>query len=123
MGRVSKILVWVLQVLLGALFLMSAVPKLMSNPGAVQMFQDFGYPDNFYLLIGVIEVVGAILLLIPVLAAYGASVLAVIMIGASVTHLVNDEMSRVLFTLILCGLLVAVGYLRRPAFLRSGQAA
>ena len=118
MGKGMKILVWVLQILLGALFLVSALPKVTSNPGVIQMFRDFGYPDRFYMVIGVVELLGAILLLIPAVAAYGASALAAVMLGAAATHLVNDEPRRVGLTLVLFALLLIVGYIRRPAFLR-----
>ena len=82
------------------------------------MFENYGYPDNFYLLVGAIELLGAISLLIPKVAGYGASALIVIMIGASLTHLVNDEVPQVLFTGTLMILLAVVGWVRRPEFIR-----
>ncbi len=121
MNRSKTILLWVLQVLLAALFLMSCMTKLTSHPGAVAMFENYGYPDNFYLLVGAIELLGAICLLIPKVAGYGASALIVIMIGASLTHLVNDEVPQVLFTGTLMILLAVVGWVRRPEFVRKRQ--
>ncbi len=119
MSRSKTVLLWVLQVLLAALFLMSSIPKLTSHPGAVEMFANYGYPENFYLLVGAIELLGAICLLIPKVAGYGASALIVIMIGASLTHLVNDEVPQVLFTGTLMILLAVVGWVRRPEFVRK----
>lgn len=121
MSRNRTILLWVLQILLAALFLMTSIFKLTSQPGAVEMFENYGYLDNFYLLVGAIELLGAICLLIPKVAGYGASALIVIMIGASLTHLVNAEVPRVLFTGTLMILLALVGWVRRPEFVRQRQ--
>ena len=121
MSRNRTILLWVLQILLAALFLMSSIPKLTSHPRAVEMFENYGYPDNFYLLVGAIELLGAFCLLIPKVAGYGASALMVIMIGASLTHLVNVEVPRVLLTGTLMILLALVGWVRRPEFVRQRQ--
>ena len=118
MSKARMIGLWVLQILLAALFLLSALPKLTSNPGIVGRFRDWGYPDNFYLLVGGVELLGAVALLIPRIAAYGASALVLIMIGASLTHLLRAEYSRVIFTGALMVLLGLVALARRPAFLR-----
>ena len=119
MSRSKTILLWVLQVLLAALFLMSSILKLTSHPVAVEMFENYGYPDNFYLLVGAIELLGAICLLIPKVAGYGASALIVIMIGAFLTHLLNDEVPQALWTGTLLILLAFVGWVRRPEFIRQ----
>jgi putative oxidoreductase len=53
----------------------------------VQLFAAIGIGQWFRYLTGTIEVVCAVLLLIPSLAAYGAVALAVTMVGAILTHL------------------------------------
>ena len=53
----------------------------------VQVFGVIGLGQWFRYLTGAIEVVSAVLLLIPSLAAYGAAALAVTMVGAIITHL------------------------------------
>ena len=121
MSKTKSIFLWVLQILLVALFLMASFPKLTSKPEAVERFRNYGYPDHFYLLIGALELLGAILLLIPKLAAYGASALVVNMIGASLTHLLNDEAPKVLVTGTLMILLAVIAYVRRPEFIRKRQ--
>lgn len=50
-------------------------------------FQRWGYPVWLRWLVGVIEVVGGILLLVPWMASYGAVAVAVVMVGALVTRI------------------------------------
>jgi uncharacterized membrane protein YphA (DoxX/SURF4 family) len=71
-----------------------------------------GISAHFYLAIGLAELCGAGFLLIPKLARSGAILLIVIMIGATVTHLLHRE-PQVVTTLVLTALLVGVVYLRR----------
>ena len=118
MSKAKTIALFVLQILLAGMFVMAALAKLGGAVAMVAMFRNYGYPDKFYLLVGAVELLGAIALLIPRLTAYGAAALAVIMVGASVTHLLSGEAPRVSFTGFLLILLVVVGYLRRPPFLR-----
>lgn len=78
---------WTLQIVSAAMFLMAGSMKLLGNPAMVQMFAVLGLGQWFRYLTGTIEVVSAVLLLIPALAAYGAAALAVTMVGAIITHL------------------------------------
>jgi uncharacterized membrane protein YphA (DoxX/SURF4 family) len=74
--------------------------------------QRLGYPDHFYIVVGVAEVFGAILLLIPRTVKLGAPLLIAVMAGATLTHLIHHE-PQVATTVVLTALLVAVLYLRR----------
>jgi len=78
---------WVLQIASAAMFLMAGSMKSAGAPPMVQMFGVIGLGQWFRYLTGTIEVVSAILLLIPTVASYGAALLAVTMVGASITHL------------------------------------
>ena len=118
MSKAKAIALWVLQVLLVFPFLAAGIPKLASAPGWIARFRGYGYPENFYLMVGAIELLGALALLIPRLAAYGAMVLIAVMIGATVTHLLHSEAPRALVTVTLIFLLALVGYARRPHFIR-----
>jgi uncharacterized membrane protein YphA (DoxX/SURF4 family) len=79
--------VWTLQVLAAAMFLFVGSSKLAGAPMMVQMFGAIGIGQWFRYVTGAIEVVGAVLLLVPSLAGFGALALAVTMIGAIITHL------------------------------------
>jgi uncharacterized membrane protein YphA (DoxX/SURF4 family) len=69
------------------MFLMAGSSKLLGNPMMVGMFQTIGIGQWFRYLTGGLEVVGAILLLIPALAGLGGALLVLVMIGAVATHL------------------------------------
>lgn len=116
MSKPAHLAVWVLSVLLAFVFLMAGAPKLLGVQGHVRAFARWGYPDWFRLVVGAVEVVSAVLLLIPRLAFLGAVGIAVIMAGATYTHVVRvpEEASRAPFTLTLLALAALVGYARRP---------
>lgn len=85
-GVVTGVL-WTLQILSAAMFLFAGGLKLAGVPLMVQEFGIIGLGQWFRYLTGTIEVVSAIVLLIPSLAAYGAVALFVTMIGAIIAHL------------------------------------
>lgn len=72
-------------------------------------------------VIGLVEVVGAIALLVPRLAPYAAAELGGVMIGATITHLMFDPPAHAAAPVILLGLLFVVGWARRPDFLRKRE--
>ena len=113
--KIKTIAPWVVQILLAILFVLQAVMKLSSIPGWVDRFSRWGYPENFYLLIGALEGLGAIGLLIPKLSPYSAGMLFVIMVGATITHLTYGEPA--IATIIIGVLLGIIMSLRRPEFI------
>ncbi len=56
------------------------------------LFENWGYPFWFLIVIGVAELGGAVLLLVPPLAAYAAVGLTVVMVGSLASELFNDEL-------------------------------
>jgi putative oxidoreductase len=86
-SRAVNAILWTLQILSAALFLFAGGSKLAGVPAMVQVFGALGIGQWFRYLTGTIEVVSAVLLLIPAVASYGAAALAVTMIGAIITHL------------------------------------
>jgi uncharacterized membrane protein YphA (DoxX/SURF4 family) len=119
--RAKSVISWVVRILLAVFYVLAASGKLIGRPQVIEMFRNWGFPDKFYLVIGALELLGAIGLLIPRIAGYAASGLIMLMIGAALTHLVNGEGSQVLRPIIFMMLLALVVYLRRPwAFKQSG---
>ncbi len=86
-GRTLNIGLWVLQVLLALAFLFAGSGKLLSNPDMVATFDTIGAGQWFRYLTGILEVLGAVLLLIPGTAFFGAVLLVSVMVGAVATHL------------------------------------
>ena len=79
-SKVKNITGWVLQILLGVFFVaLSGVPKLMGEAEVAANFERWGYPDWFLMLTGVLELLGAIGLLIPITAGWAASWLRIVM--------------------------------------------
>ena len=103
---------WTLQATLGAAFLAAGFAKLAGVPFMVDLFAQIGLGQWFRVVTGVVEVTGAVALLVPGLASIGALWLGGTMVGAVATHLFVLHTSPV--PAIVLGLLNAlVAYLRR----------
>ena len=113
-SKVKNRIAWTAQIILAVLFTVAAAGKLISRPQWIEIFRKWGFPDRFYLLIGALEILGAVGLLIPRLAGYAACGLIILMIGAAATHLVNGEGLQVLRPVVFLLLLAIVVYVRRP---------
>jgi len=86
-SRTATIALWIVQVATAAMFLLAGSSKLAGVPAMVGLFDAIGVGQWFRYLTGSIEVVSAILLLVPSLAFFGALLLVPTMVGAVVTHL------------------------------------
>ncbi len=85
--RILNVFLWVLQIAGAAMFLNAGAGKLMGDPAMVQAFQAIGFGQWFRYLTGGLEVLGAVLLVIPAFAGLGAALLTAVMVGAVLTHL------------------------------------
>lgn len=82
-----KIVIWILRIVLCVAFLGSGMMKLIGNPMAVEMFGKIGFGQWFRYLTGVLEVLGALWVIIPRFSVAGSALLACVMAGAVCTHL------------------------------------
>jgi putative oxidoreductase len=112
-AKSRNIQTWALTALVVVLLLFSDSMKLSNNPQTAEQFLNWGFSDSFRVFIGVIEVLGAIAMLIPPLATLGASGLSVILLGAVFTHLAHDQATFALVPLVLLGIVLNVAYERR----------
>jgi uncharacterized membrane protein YphA (DoxX/SURF4 family) len=85
--RVRTYLAWTLQILLAAAFLAAGLSKLAGVPMMVDLFDRIGVGQWFRYVTGLVEIGGAVLLLVPGLAGAGAAFLAATMAGAVLAHL------------------------------------
>lgn len=110
-----KYALWILQVLLGLLFLFAGVMKFVMPPE--QMLQG---PGNFSLgflrFIGVVEILGglglilpSLLRILPILTPLAAAGLVIVMIGATVVSFQGGAMMA-LMPLVVTLLLIFVAY-------------
>ncbi|MEO9964742.1 MAG: DoxX family protein [Reichenbachiella sp.] len=107
-----NIIAWVFQILMGALYVIESTGKVTSQPEVIAMFDHWGYPYGFYLIIGGLELLGGILLFYPKTSGYASIILIAVMIGATITHIVHDEGLIVLRPLAYMAGLIIVFYIR-----------
>jgi putative oxidoreductase len=86
-SRVKTTALLVVRIVAAGMFVLSGTLKLTGAIAMVQLFNAIGVGQWFRYLTGTIEVVSAVLLLVPSLAFFGAVALAVTMVGAVLTHL------------------------------------
>lgn len=89
--KTIKITGWVLTIILGLLFSMSAITKIMITETAVAQASSFGIDSTTYQLIGVVEIFSLLLFIIPRTGVLGTLLLVAYLGGAIVTHLQNQQ--------------------------------
>ena len=114
MNRGLKIGVTIAGTLLGLWMFLAGIQKFLAREAFEQMFADFGLPLWSVPLIGVAELAGALLVLIPRTAVYGAGLIGAVMVGAAACHLLSGSGSPIpaLTALLLAG---SVGVIRLRA--------
>ena len=85
--KTKTVVTWVLRILLGALFILSSVPKLTSAQVSTDMFRTLGAEPWLRYITGLLELSTGVLLLIPKTGRYGALLGLIPMLGAIVTHI------------------------------------
>ena len=108
---------WILAGLLAVVFAMAGGVKLTSTPGMVQEFHQIGAGQWLRYVTGILEVSGAIGVLIPKFRFWAALQLAAVMAGATFTNVVILHLPNVAG---LTGVLLALALML--AWLRRGQA-
>jgi putative oxidoreductase len=116
----DAVVVWILSVLLAAVFATTGMSKLIGvEPLTLQAAAMRGFPTWIRMVVGVVEVVGALGLLIPPVASVAAAMLALIMIPATITQWISGE-AGVFVPILLLVLLLIVAWRRNPAAVRAG---
>ena len=87
LSRLKTVALWVLKIALAALFVLTAWAKLYGVPSMVEIFEKVGLGQWFRYFTGVLELLGAALLLWPGTAAFGALLLTVVCVGAFFSQL------------------------------------
>ena len=85
-GKIMNVGLWILQIGAAGMFLMVGFLKLSGDPQMVGLFDAIGLGQWFRYVTGSLEVLGAILLLVPRLSGLGALLLVGVMLGAVPTH-------------------------------------
>ena len=102
-GRPLDILLWGVQAFLALVFVSASLAKLMGNPEMVALFTAVGSEQWLRYVTGILELTGAVLIMVPKTKRMGAALLATIMLGALTAHLfilhVSPTTPAVLFLL------------------------
>ena len=113
-----KILLWVLQVLLALAFLAHGV-MLLVPPQAIAEQLNASLPRWFQVFLGVAEVLAAVGLTLPGmtriqpwLVPLAAAGIMIVMVSATVFHLMRGEVGPAMTTIVLLGMATFVAYMR-----------
>ncbi len=82
----GKIIGWILSGLLTAFMLFSSMGKFSSFEGKAEMFEKLGWSEAVMFNIGILEVIIAVMFLIPRTAFIGAILITAYLGGAIATH-------------------------------------
>ncbi|MFD8234448.1 DoxX family protein [Streptomyces sp. NPDC059696] len=113
-GRRARIALRALQVLLALFYaIASAVPKLIGHESAADSFERLGWGSAGMYTIGVLELAGAIALLVPVLQSVAAMALGALMVGAFIVQIAVFDGQYAATPLILIVPLALIAWARR----------
>ena len=116
-SKALNVTLWILQALAAAAFLMAGATKLAGAEMHVAMFEKIGLGQWLRYFTGSLEVISAVLLLLPKTAGIGAALLTATMAGAVATHLFiigGTPLPAIMLLLITA----TVAWYRRPDSLR-----
>ncbi|MER5373459.1 DoxX family protein [Streptomyces sp. NPDC002553] len=112
--RAARIALRGLQVLLALFYgLASALPKLIAHPTASEAFDEMGWGSAGMYAIGVLELAGAVALLVPALQSVAAVALGALMVGAFVVQVAVFDGQNAATPLILLVPLALIAWTRR----------
>ena len=115
-SKARRITAWVLSTILTLMFVISAVFKFVGPPEVMIPVEKWNL-TRYLTMIGIGELVSALLFFIPKTHSLGVLLLSAYMGGAIVTHMQNDEpFITQSITLVVIWI---VAYLRDPAVLSS----
>lgn len=108
----------VLRLAVAAFFLFMAVKNLTGDEAMLADFRRWGYADGFRQVVAVMQLIGAVLLVIPPVAFLGGVVLVGVLCGAVVTHAVHDPPAALASPLAFVLLVALSTWSLRPPLLR-----
>jgi uncharacterized membrane protein YphA (DoxX/SURF4 family) len=117
-STIRALAAWVISLLLALVFVAAGGAKLRGDASMIELFVSFGYPIWFMYVTGLLELIGAALLLPPRSSGIGSVLLICVMFGALVSKMAHGQADTAFVPLALLGLLLALGSLRRWSPLR-----
>lgn len=111
--RWVNVALWCLQVVTAGVFVMAAIPKVTADPQAVTGFAELGLGTVGMYIVGVLELAGAVALLIPPLAGLAGAAFVALMIGAIISTLLTSGVGLVAFPVAVLVLAAIIAWGRR----------
>src|SRR5689334_439333 len=88
---VDFFVVWALRIILAAVFFVTGFSKLFGvGPTGLAAASMHEFPEWMRIVVGIVEVAGAVGLLVPATASFSAVALAVLMVPAALTEYAGD---------------------------------
>lgn len=107
--------VWAISIVAAAMFLIAGLPKIFGLPAiGLQAAAMTDFPGWIRVIVGIVEVAGAIALLVPSTATFASLALAVLMIPAALTQYALRQ-PGIWVPLLMLALLVAAAWRRNAA--------
>ena len=113
-SRNMSILLWVLRVLMAALFWFAGFAKLSGQQQMVESFGLLPVGQWFRYFVGLLEGVGGIAVLVPAVSGLGALILLVVDVGAFFAQILFLHEDWI-HTIVIGAILVALIYLQRQS--------
>jgi putative oxidoreductase len=108
-----NVALWVVQALLAAFYLMGAVPKILGDPVVLEGFALIGFGAAATMVIGLLEVAGAVGLLVPRLCGVAALGFVGLMVGAVLFTVAGIGVGAAVVPAVLLVVVGAVAWARR----------
>lgn len=109
--QLLKVISVALRIIVAIVFLLAGSGKFQLDSTIATSFKNWGLGIPMMFMVGIAEIAGAIALLLPKTVKYGCFLLAAIMLGAAVVHLLNfKELGFPLLNLIIIILLTFILY-------------
>jgi len=101
-------IVAVLALLLGLAMIGGGAMKLAGQSGQVEAFGALGLPAWFRMLVGTFEVIGGVLVIVPMTIPAGSLILSTILIGALWAHVAQGDWSHAVPPVVLLPLFLTI---------------
>lgn len=113
MSKIKNYSILALTVLIALAFLAAGSAKVLGQEAMVLAFSSFGLPEWFRIAIGILEIVGALLLVIPAFSGMASFGLSIIMIGALACHTMHDPITKAIPALVFFMMLTYIYFVRK----------
>lgn len=124
-STVRSVGLWVLKIIVGLAFLTFGTFKLTGEPMMVEEFGLIGLGQAFRYLTGLIEVAGAILLMVPATSRFGSPLLLAVSFGAFLTlaAILHGDVVHTIVLIAITGFLTWLAWCPRDTRIAAGGSA